>query len=305
MSVAQTATPDLILGTAMWAWSIPKAEAFKILDTFYAAGFRRIDTATNYPINKNTADFRAAEKILHEWIKVNNINDLRIICKYGSVNNLFTPEVNLTESFTLISAKYYRDFFGNNAEMLMPHWDNRHDKNEIIETFAALQTAEKDGWKIGLSGIKFPEIYAEINRNFNFDFSIEIKHNPFESAYPHYAPFHDEKRRFLTYGTTGGGVKLNGNYDAKNSLHYRRKTASAPTDKLTKAKEILQKANTVTSRPPLAGFWALGMLNAFYAPQTEGIILGVSSVKQAESSMESYRALAAFDYGEIYAALIG
>ena len=79
---------DLILGTSLWGWTVKKKECFKILDTFYNNGYRWIDTATNYPINSDEKYFRYAENLIAEWIKNNDINDLKIISKIGSLNNL-------------------------------------------------------------------------------------------------------------------------------------------------------------------------------------------------------------------------
>ena len=59
----------LILGTAMWGWTTSPAMAMTLLDQFYAAGGRAVDTATNYPINKNPGDFRQAERMLADWIR--------------------------------------------------------------------------------------------------------------------------------------------------------------------------------------------------------------------------------------------
>jgi len=215
--------PDLLLGTGMWGQTVSKSEAFAMLDEFYKQGFRNIDTATNYPINKKPSDFRAAEKILHEWIKAHKVNDLSIICKFGSVNNMFTPEHNLSKSFVLMNAQEYQNKFGDNADTLMIHWDNRESKDAIEESYEGLKIAETAGWKIGLSGIKHPKIHAELNQEYNFNFSIEIKHNPFESSYQHYSPFHSDERRFIAYGTTGGGIKLNEKYSDYSSLILRNK----------------------------------------------------------------------------------
>ena len=292
--------PDLILGTGMWGQTVSKSEAFTILDKFYDMGFRDIDTATNYPINKNSLDFRAAENILLEWIKTHKINDLRIICKFGSVNNMFTPEHNLSKSFVLMNAQEYRNKFGDNAETLMIHWDNREDKNAIEETYEALKIAEIGGWKIGLSGIKFPAVHAEVNQNYNFDFSIEIKHNPFESSYEHYAPFHSKQDRFIAYGTTGGGIKLNEKYSDSSSLVLRNKLTNIKKEKIEKVKLILKKVNSNQERPKIEQMFELGLINSAYNSEMKGIILGCSRLEQLESSIDFYQSLHQFDYLDVY-----
>jgi len=53
MLPSDTNTVQPLLGTAMWGWTVSRPVCFDLLDTFYAAGFRQIDAAVNYPINKN------------------------------------------------------------------------------------------------------------------------------------------------------------------------------------------------------------------------------------------------------------
>ena len=292
--------PDLILGTGMWGQTVSKSEAFLMLNKFYEAGFRRIDTATNYPINKNPRDFRAAENILCEWINTRKINNLRIICKFGSVNNMFTPEHNLSKSFVLMNAQEYRNKFGDNAKTLMIHWDNRDDKSAITETYEGLKIAEISGWKIGLSGIKFPTLHAELNQDYKFDFLIEIKHNPFESSYEHYSPFHSNQRRFIAYGTTGGGIKLDEKYSDSSSLILRNKLAENQKENIGKVKLILKKVNSNQERPKIEQMFELGMINASYHSEMQGIILGCSRLEQLESSIAFYENLYQFDYLDVY-----
>lgn len=292
--------PDLILGTGMWGQKVSKTEAFALLDSFYAAGFRAVDTAANYPINKKTEDFRRAENILQEWVNTHKIKDLRIICKFGSVNNMFTPEHNLSKSFVLMNAQEYQNKFGNNAETLMIHWDNREDRKAIEETYEALKVAEINAWKIGLSGIKFPALHAKINQDYNFDFSIEIKHNPFESSYAHYSPFHSDKRRFIAYGTTGGGIKLNEKYSDSSSLILRNKLTNIKSENIGKVKLILEKVNQNQERPKIEQMFELGLIHAAYHTEMQGIILGCSRLGQLESSIDFYQKMYQFDYLDVY-----
>ena len=172
-----TNTPTLLLGTAMWGWTTSKQTAFTLLDEWYALGFREVDTATNYPIDKDPAHFRLAERILQEWIGANSITDLQVMMKIGSVNNLKTPEHILTKSFVLMLLDEYSYLFGSNLGTLMIHWDNRKNEADIRQTFEAFQVVEKQGIGLGLSGIRHPEIHAKINEDFGFDFRIQMKHN--------------------------------------------------------------------------------------------------------------------------------
>ena len=79
---------DLILGTALWGWGIDKISAFKILDNFVDNGFKKIDVATNYPINGEYEKFGQTMSWLKEWINYNNSNLIKVICKLGSLSNI-------------------------------------------------------------------------------------------------------------------------------------------------------------------------------------------------------------------------
>ena len=151
---------DLILGTSLWGWTVKKKECYKILDTFYNNGYRWIDTATNYPINSDKKYFRYAENLIAEWIKNNDINDLKIISKIGSLNNFGGRNVYLSYSFILMNYEYYLDKFQSCFNNIMVHWDNRDSKLSIESTINALKVINQNGVGIGLSGIKNPEHYS-------------------------------------------------------------------------------------------------------------------------------------------------
>jgi len=211
----------LILGTAMWGWTTPKETAFAMLDEWYEKGFREVDAATNYPIDKDPSHFRLSENILLEWINANGISDLEVMMKIGSVNNLRTPEHILTKSFILMMLDEYAFLFGKNLKTLMVHWDNRENEKEIEETFEAFVEVKNKDLKLGLSGIKYPRKYAKINQEYQFDFRIQMKHNLIYSDYERYKPFHGFPR-FIAYGINAGGLKLDAkNYSEKSSLKAR------------------------------------------------------------------------------------
>ena len=296
--------PHLLLGTAMWGWNTSKETVFQLLEEWYAQGFRKVDAATNYPINKNPADFRLSEKILLEWIKTHGINDLEIIMKIGSVNNLFTPEHILTKSFMLMMLDEYQHLFRNNLHTLMVHWDNREKEEEINETLEAFSIIYKKGFKIGLSGIKFPEKYFALNKKYNHDFCIQIKHNVIYSDYQRYAPFHG-KQRFITYGINAGGLKLNTNkYSEKSTLKIRGGNIENEPPVLQKIKKVIQAFNLKKEKPPITEFFQIGLIYAFYHPDILGILIGASKVEQLKKNIEFYRLLKEVNYKGVYEALI-
>lgn len=284
---------NLILGTALWAWTVPKTKAFQLLDAFYEAGHRWVDAATNYPINKNADDFRAAEKILLEWIKANGINDLKVLMKIGSINNLYTPEHNLTPSFIHIVYQEYLHLFGNQLAEIMVHWDNRSAPQEIQSTLEALDLIRQEGVKIGLSGIKHPAVYKELNSSFEFDWDIQLKHNLVYSDYSRYAPFHGSPR-FLAYGINAGGLKFpSSGYSQDSSTQVRNVPTEKYQDLLQKVFQLLEQYNVQSNLAPLTRFNECSMIFTYYSPDIQGILIGPSKMEQLHSTLSFFKQLQA------------
>lgn len=295
--------PSLILGTAMWGWAIGRNDCFALLNHFYQCGFREVDGATNYPINKNPSDFRLAEKILHEWINAHGVQDLKVMMKVGSLNNLRSPEINLSKSFLLILLDEYRQLFGSNLDTFMPHWDNREDEGELRASLEALDAAQQQGLRVGLSGIRHPGLYAKLNREFGFDFRVQAKHNLLQSDIGRYASLGD-KAHFIAYGINAGGIKLDPEeYHDNSSLHIRGGDANKTHPILRPLKEAIGTANKDSSRPPIRSFNQCGMAYAYYTPGMEGILLGTSRAAQLQDTLDFYDALKTYDYSDLYQSL--
>lgn len=278
---------QLLLGTALWGWTVSRPTCFELLDTFYAAGLRQIDAAVNYPINKNPADFRAAEHILLEWINSHGVRDLKITMKLGSLNNLRSPEHNLSKSFLLLNLDDYRYRLGSHWDTLMIHWDNRNDLHAIAETMEALAIAREAGLRIGLSGIRYPELYAQLNTQsgFNFDFHIQIKHNFLQSDHARYPDFHG-RRRFAAYGIHAGGLKPNAaDYRADSSLKARG------GDLQSLAPEVERWIHWIEKQPRKLGFHEAALMFAAAHPDVESIIIGPSSTAQLLDTIEVWKNL--------------
>ncbi len=268
---------DFALGTAMWGWNVPKETAFEMLDCFYENGYREIDAATNYPINKDATTYRLSEKILSEWIKANRVSDLKVIQKIGSINNQKTPDINLNQSFLMLMTDEYLRLFSENLSCLMIHWDNRNNKDLIENTFAAFGYFIKNGLKIGLSGIKFPEVYAGINSRYNHEFIIEVKHNQVQSDLARYQTFLNKNHRFLAYGINAGGLKL------PNETGGEKASFELRGGKNELAEQLFARLKNVPEK------WTMNQLGLAFAAQTvdiHGVILGCSSVGQLRESLE-------------------
>jgi len=297
MEITQT-PPELLLGTAMWGWTVAESDCFRLLDAFYAAGFRGVDGATNYPINKIPDDFRKSERILLRWCRANGVNDLRITMKIGSLDNLRSPDCNLSKSFLLFCSEEYGNMFGKNLDTLMVHWDNRDEPGEVGKTLEGLSEIAKAGFRAGLSGIRFPEVYAAQNEQFGLDFSIQIKHNLLQSDYVRYRSFHG-KRRFFAYGMNAGGLKLHtAAYHENSSLKVRGGDTSNTAPLIAALAEFLKNA------APLQNLSHAGMLHAYYHPEIAGLLLGVSSLEQLSDSLNFYEVLRQQDCRDLYRQLL-
>jgi aryl-alcohol dehydrogenase-like predicted oxidoreductase len=296
--------PTLLLGSALWGWTVSRETAFQLLDDFYRRGFRQVDAATNYPINKDPADFRRAEQILLEWVQTHGVQDLEVMMKVGSLNNLFTPDNNLTKSFLLMNLDDYQAKFGSNLHAFMIHWDNRQDAAGIDQSLQALNYARRQGLQIGLSGIRYPEIYHQLNQQYQFDFSIQIKHNLLHSDYERYAPFHG-KRRFIAYGINAGGLKFStAAYHERSSLKVRGGNIAETPPIVQRLEELLPEINQIAKRPHFQSFNHIGLCYAFHSPDIRGILLGCSRPEQLADSIAFHRHLVAFDYRDVYLRLL-
>ena len=286
-----------LLGTAMWGWTTSESVCFDLLDHFYEQGLREVDTATNYPIDKDPEHFRLAERILQRWIAAHGVTDLQVMVKVGSVNNLMTPDHELSESFLRMNLDRYQKEFGSNLNCLMLHWDNRSDRAEIEGSYRALLAAREAGLQIGLSGLKHPEIHVGVCEELGLNPRIQLKHNLLQSAISHYRPFH-RRADFIAYGINGGGIKLDGHYSENSSLAARGRADEADLLKQRLLK-LREQANRNPDRPPLQSFNHFGLLNVAREPLIGSVLLGVSKVTQLQDSLDFLAAAAAFSYDDV------
>lgn len=296
-----------MLGSAQWGWNTTREEAFRLLDAWLETGRREIDCATNYPINRNPADFRAAENILAEYIGAHGLHDLRITMKIGSLDNMRTPDVNLSPSFILMMAEEYLRIFGGNLDCLMLHWDNREEIADIrasLETLAGLQQAANI--RPGLSGVRRPDLYATASEGMEVSFDIQLKHNVLQSDFERYAPLRGNPagtHRFFAYGINAGGVKLDAQYAPDSVFLARGGQPETLAARLETLRAALPDWNTAFVRPPLKTMNQVGLVFAGFHPGLQGILLGVSSVAQLAQTLDFYRNFDVFDYTDVWQAL--
>jgi aryl-alcohol dehydrogenase-like predicted oxidoreductase len=298
-------THDFLLGTAQWGWTVTRDEAFRQLDAWLAAGMRRVDGATNYPINKNPGDFRAAERILHDYLAANPNAPLDITMKVGSLDNMRSPESNLSPSFILMMAGEYRRLFGRNLQTLMVHWDKRDDEKAVRATLEALLAVQnEEGIKPGLSGIDHPELYARANADYGLTFDIQVKHNIIHSDVARYAPLHHKGHRFFAYGINAGGLKLQGLYGDNSTLVARGGNPEKVMEAVEKIRSRLKDWNLAFVRPPIQNMAQIGLLYTLGHPNLNGAVVGCSSASQLTQTLDIIRDLQTYDYTDIYRDLI-
>ena len=153
-----TLVSSVFLGTAGWGRKVSKTEAHRILETFYGYGFCWIDTATNYPIDRNPENYGKTIEWLSDFHS--DFSELRVFVKTGSATNL-------GDHTQLINASYFALVFDILVSQLRGclgglgiHWDNGtavSDRMAVIDFFSNINN---NGFAIGLSGISESEIYT-------------------------------------------------------------------------------------------------------------------------------------------------
>jgi aryl-alcohol dehydrogenase-like predicted oxidoreductase len=282
-------------------------KTFQVLDAWLKAGYRQVDCATNYPLNKIPADFRAAERLLAEYIYAHGIHDLQVTMKIGSLDNMRSPESNLAPSFLQMMAEEYHRMLGANLDCLMIHWDNRDTPKDIKETLTMLHQIQQDhDIRPGLSGIKHPGLYCAANEAWRLDFDIQLKHNILQSDLPRYQPFITEGRhRLFAYGINAGGIKLEGSpYPADSTFLARGGRPDVVNDTMQRIQELLPGFNNTAGRTRIATMNQIGLIYAGLHPDIQGVLLGVSSVQQLTESLEFWQEMSQDVFDDVYAGLV-
>jgi len=284
----------------MWGWSVQKDLAFSILDGFYEAGHRFIDTATNYPINKDPAYFKYAESVLSEWIRLRKPQSLSIIMKIGSLSNDGAPTNDLSPDFIANSAKVYKELFGPNLHAICIHWDNRDDPILIKSSLEALlaATAAPTIW---LSGIKNPEAYNQAVSGMDCRFNIQVKHNLFYSDISRYQPLHG-RSAFYAYGINAGGVGASREYAPNSSARLRGIDIAKYETRIDKLKEVVRRSEA--SGSGVSTLNELALLQAQATENVKGIIIGPANKEQLAQTLSFFQRLERDGAKEAYGKII-
>jgi len=263
LSYSQLELP--VLGTAKWSWTVSKKEAFSILDKFYYYGGRDIDSATNYPINSNPEDYGRALIWLTDWIYQNSITDLRVYLKFGGQNNLGSSETNFESNYIEELINSFISKLDSNLSLLAIHWDNRgkelNEIKDVQQTINLLNTYHKQGFNIGFSGIRYPEIYSNFKKTIVNNWIIQVKENIFtadqRNNYQSYFP----DCRYVAYGIN----KTKNNQNSERAQIFNS------------FKELNQD---LTRNLNIENFFDMCLLFAFCNKSLYGYIIAPSSTKQ-------------------------
>tara|TARA_B100000886_G_scaffold186908_1_gene128314 strand:- start:8792 stop:9670 length:879 start_codon:yes stop_codon:yes gene_type:complete len=270
---------DLILGTALWGWGIDKSKALMILDNFVEKGYRKVDVATNYPINNNYSSYGQTLNWLGEWIRNNSAHPIEVICKVGSLSNTKTNKCNLSKSFLLTSKALINEKLKDSLYCLMIHWDNRSNLDEIKETSNFLMNTFNEGIKVGLSGIKNPKLYYEAAPSLRDKWHIQIKENLINNENRKKYSTIFPKAKYQAYGINMGGLKIDKNEKAI-STYLRNINIENSTKEI-----ILNKMKNSILKPEPKSIFDLFISSVYQNKNISEIIIAPSNLKQLNSSL--------------------
>ncbi len=124
------------LGTMLFGSSLNKNESFAILDKFYELGGRVIDTAQMYPVPCNEKRIGLTEKIIGEWMDINNVkSEFFISSKISGTTNRIPflnkqySEIYGKEHLRLELKKNLSRLRIEKLDLLYLHWPTRETHN--------------------------------------------------------------------------------------------------------------------------------------------------------------------------------
>jgi aryl-alcohol dehydrogenase-like predicted oxidoreductase len=286
--MSESSEKRLVLGTALWGWSVGRSTAFALLDHFVAGGGCYVDTATNYPINGVPSDFGKATGWLREWLRSNGLNSLRIILKTGAVDNSGKPESQLSAKYLRWTHEHFSSEFEEALDTISTHWDNREDAPaergavaEIVDEFRRL--AEK-GLSIGLSGIKNPELYHRLAPDLSEKWWIQVKENVLTDTARRLYELHFENARFLAYGLNLGGIRP---LAEPQGVSATIRNIGYSTEVIRFIEKAAEK--TALEYPAIRDIYDFSLYHASRNPRLAGIIVGPSDIGQMARILDCWR----------------
>lgn len=281
---------QLILGTALWGWGVTRTEAYRILEAFLECGGMLVDTATNYPINKQKKDFGLTLGWLTDWVRSNHSSNLALITKIGSKNNMGSTEIDLSPAEIFATTKSLGDIFEENLSCVSIHWDNRigeiHGYDAIKRTVEAMSTIRQSGLNIGLSGIQDPKNYYYSDPNLASEWIIQVKENFLtKSSRAMYEKFFS-KARYLAYSINMGGAKLE---ITKNCSSANLRGIKINQLFLERVRIFLNSNHGIIPSP--TNLNQLSLLNSYCNQALSGSIVGPRNLQQLEDTLSYWSEL--------------
>lgn len=268
-----------MLGTALWGWGVERKDAYELLELFFENGGTLVDTAINYPISGRKEDFGEAIKWLADWKALHPQFKFSLIVKIGAMDNIGSSDVDLSFENIINTTSSLRDVFGDSLACISIHWDNRGgdagDAYLISQTVSAMSKIEISNLTIGISGIKFPELYYRANPALSEKWVIQVKENFVTSsareAYQIYFPH----AKYLAYGINLGGLKIE---SSKKDSSIELRKISVPVPLVKKLSEFINTDNSFQPSPTNFNELALAVSHA--NPWIAGVIIGPRNAKQ-------------------------
>jgi aryl-alcohol dehydrogenase-like predicted oxidoreductase len=280
----------LVLGSALWGWTVIKEDVFSLLDRYVERGGTWIDTAVNYPINQAPADYGKALSWLDTWLLSRGPASISIILKVGAVDNMGSPLLQLAPQNLTDVVDEWKARFGEALRCVSIHWDNRgsglEDRSEIRETLSALTSFWASGLEVGFSGVSYPEIYVQEAPQLAKEWWVQVKENYLTCEARNRLQLYFPDARYLAYGINMGGIQL-GAPNPQSSVALR---GVLPSPEVVTALEVLLN-EAQTLHPAPADFNELAMRQAFFNPALSGIIVGPRTSRQLDSTMAYWEAL--------------
>ena len=279
---------NIILGSALWGWGVDRRTAHELLDNFVQVGGRYVDVAQNYPINKRKQDFGLAAKWLTEWITINGEQDVSIILKVGSLDNMGGSETNLSESNIRSAEAEFREKWGAALAALAIHWDNREDDEfeGIQETVNVMSDIFREGGGIGFSGVQRPDLYLKAAPELAKDWWIQVKENSLtDSARLKYSKYFPDST-YIAYGINMGGLK---NAPQEYNSSSRLRGIEYSDELVSRLSKLLTSDHGLNPVP--RNFNELALSTMYRNQCLSGVIVAPRSLSQLQSTMSFWKAL--------------
>jgi len=132
----------LVLGGNVFGWTSKGAEAYAVLDTFFEAGGRMIDTADSYSRFAPGNSGGESEKLLGKWMEDRGVrNQILLHTKTGNMpgDNVYT-ENSVAEGLARSLDRLRTDY----VDLYYVHFDNEEiPVDQIVASFDAIATTDK------------------------------------------------------------------------------------------------------------------------------------------------------------------